>query len=106
MKENIRCTDTTHTPGPWTVKSREAHNLGESGIVACDIHHGDIRVGAANVKPGIPFEANARLIAAAPDLLASCEVACDEFSIGTFSAERRQRAVEFIRAAMKKAAGK
>ena len=64
-------TESSHTPGPWFV-GKSARNgarvfatqFGTDGVVAA----------------GIENRANARLIAAAPDLLRSCIVAIDWLS--------------------------
>ena len=55
-----------HTPGPWEAKRGEDPQWNvwaEKQAVACTAHGND--------------EANARLIAAAPDLLATCEWAAN-----------------------------
>lgn len=59
-----------HTPGPWTIEGWE----GEPFIVGPEVHyvnHGDPAVICKVLRYGgtRPTEANARLIAAAPDLL-------------------------------------
>ena len=69
-------TDTTtaarpaHTPGPWAVDSGEALNVRapHGGIVA-QLHHLKGRHGMGGRLPGGEAVANARLIAAAPELL-------------------------------------
>ena len=59
---------TQHAPGPWQVND---NTLGEFSILNS---RGDMRV--ATVAFGqVADTANARLIAAAPDLLAACEAA-------------------------------
>ena len=59
---------TEHTPGPWRVNPLVYMrvNAANSNVARISREHGDIE-----------GEANARLIAAAPDLLAACEVALD-----------------------------
>ena len=61
-----------HTPGPWTA-SDERRGIFEI------IHDGDLLAQVWGVRPAgdgdLPAEANARLIAAAPDLLAAAELA-------------------------------
>ncbi len=56
-----------HTPGPWQIDNNNCH----SGQVA--VCHGDeegyVEVWSENWSAGISQSANARLIAAAPDLL-------------------------------------
>lgn len=55
-----------HTPGPWKVEEQR-------GRVLCIVNHEDVGVAFAGTA-GVPSnDANARLIAVAPDLLASAE---------------------------------
>ena len=72
-----------HTPGPWSV-DRDEHETVIRGIYPCNI--GTIEPLVCTVNPYKPVggikcgcggdpDANARLIAAAPDLLAACEAA-------------------------------
>ena len=58
-----------HTPGPWTFKP---HEMGT--FVRCE--KGYIISGPVNERPG--HEANARLIAAAPDLLEALKNVCTQ----------------------------
>lgn len=73
---------TAHTPGPWTVKdSRHKQHI-------CANWHGDETVIATTTDTyGAVFEAenlaNARLMAAAPDLLEACKMAL--YLVGGFS---------------------
>jgi hypothetical protein len=58
----------THTPGPWHVPDRDSGvtvNAGRDAIVA-EVYAVDV---------GTTQMANARLIAAAPELLAACQAA-------------------------------
>ena len=78
-------TEAPHTPGPWEVKTLEPHSLGVEWISS---PHGD-RIAECHrlAKPSsygfcvrpelVEIAANARLIAAAPDLLAVAEAALD-----------------------------
>ena len=59
--------DTKHTPGPWQVQIVD-------GVVSVVHEGGFVFDSAFEVDEG-PGEADAHLIAAAPDLLAACEVA-------------------------------
>ena len=61
---------TTHTPGPWKIGAALNNILGKSGtiIAHCPINPGEN-------APWNNAEENARLIAAAPDLLDACIVA-------------------------------
>lgn len=64
----------THTPGPWEIVPFAKTNVrqvgGDRGVASCGGYATTMRgdVAAEN-------EANARLIAAAPDLLAACKLA-------------------------------
>ena len=63
----------SHTPGPWTaVDFREHH-------IVSDKYDGSICF--VYPKRGVPNEANAHLIAAAPDLLAACEAALRSYDL-------------------------
>ena len=53
----------SHTPGPWQVKSDDISVVGRRNVGAFDV--------VAHVAPRQNTHANARLIAAAPDLLAA-----------------------------------
>jgi hypothetical protein len=55
-----------HAPGPWRAHD---NGLGEFSVLAC---HDTMRVASCSFGQ-ISDPANARLIAAAPDLLAACE---------------------------------
>lgn len=69
-KENERRKDMSHTPGPWNLTGASfGHSIGANGIriaqTANIVHEG---------SEGVHEEkANARLIAAAPDLLDACK---------------------------------
>ena len=100
---------TKHTPGPWS--------LGERGMIEAEPRDGPLSeaVGAVAFVYG-PFDfhgqANARLIAAAPDLLAACEAALrghgrvheDECTIGSDD-NRCSCHVGMLKAAVAKAKG-
>lgn len=65
----------THTPGPWSVSNGELLRVLAVGTnqSVCGVHRVGSRGGIANGDP----LANARLIAAAPDLLAALKDAPD-----------------------------
>ena len=71
-------TDSKHTPGPWTTEYENTHGAVNYSIhppTAKKIEDGIAR-GRVYTRPlaySIKEEANARLIAAAPDLLEACE---------------------------------
>lgn len=62
--------DVKHTPGPW-----EIFRPDDSGFLGIDGNGGKDSVVIYDDYGGIKSEADARLIAAAPDLLAACEAA-------------------------------
>ena len=70
--------DTQHTPGEWTVFAPEngaihvdAGSAGAGGI--CDLYHVWRDEAGEHIFTKHDAEANAHLIAAAPELLAACE---------------------------------
>jgi hypothetical protein len=98
------------TPGPWRYELTDSMEDDEDAFVVmsdeCDI--------AEVVSPGDTAEANARLIAAAPDLLAACKEAYarlgDRYrdpSHEQFAAENRRwnAMIDAIAAAVRKAEG-
>lgn len=90
-----------HTPGPWKVGRLPLRlEVDENPIPLIYTHDGGLEI--AQVRTSAPEpgerEANARLIAAAPDLLAACKAALDMGD--EFEAEK------MIRAAIAKAEGK
>ncbi len=66
-----------HTPGPWTV--RGGSMVWSSHQYGFDVATIDTFTGNAAILPAGQREASARLIAAAPDLLAACKLALDRF---------------------------
>lgn len=60
------------TPGPWT-----CHVLNSDDTVAV-VRAGTLQIAAIGYAPGFAEEANARLIAAAPDLLAALKAVLEE----------------------------
>ena len=75
-------TQNTHTPGPWTVEHCRNEDgspfLSISGQGPLGAWLADIQPGSVNGLPldvGPRHDANARLIAASPDLLSACESA-------------------------------
>lgn len=92
-----------HTPGPWSLWKDVCH--GEHGMITDDAHARHI----AQIKDGAPeIEANARLIAAAPELLEAMQtyIAALDGWENTNKAERRVKTAEAgMRAAIGKATG-
>jgi hypothetical protein len=69
-------TDPKHSPTPWKVELLDAHRRNPVRVV--NAHDGDVAVVA--LGDGVTreeAEANARLLAAAPDLLAACRDALE-----------------------------
>lgn len=97
--------NTQHTPGPWNY-SGPCEITGRYSI----FHNGPLAYCAdTTAKPG-DGEANARLIAAAPDLLAAAQCALADFEgiLPEFDPEREHPAWETLaelRAAITKATG-
>jgi hypothetical protein len=95
---------TQHTPGPWKVfdsdvntgKHRSIWRADGCGTAIAKIH-GDPRSARENT-------ANANLIAAAPDLLAACEMGLREFSTTDIFSENAE-ALDMMHAAIAKAKG-
>jgi hypothetical protein len=81
----------THTPGPW-LRTKSGNRLSSAfQIVAGADGNGDPNTLVATIHPiGIPFDpepceetkANARLIAAAPELLSACQAFLELFKSG------------------------
>ena len=90
-----------HTPGPWTAIPRL--HLGDSPIID---EAGDsiALVRCEDVVPSIR-NANARLIAAAPDMLAACEAAVRRLSSTRFNTAADADIVTQLLAAIAKAKG-
>ena len=67
-----------HTPGPWKLNTDGDTGMNDSGCILDSVGHvivTDIYGTYKNGRTTGEAEANARLIAAAPDLLAACEAA-------------------------------
>lgn len=102
----------THTPGPWKVaelfRDERIIRPGDGGGYALAAaypqrdKHG---------RPHYNADANANLIAAAPDLLEACEIVLDELGKGTtsgrggFSFLENERCQGILRAALAKVRG-
>ena len=67
----------THTPGPWHAFEQNASNPNSKGLFEIDANHPSGNRQTVAVTPfagdGHELWANARLIAAAPELLAQCK---------------------------------
>lgn len=71
-----------HTPGPWRVEDGELLAGGDSGAVVLGSIHGADDYPCCEEDIDAECKANARLIAAAPDLLALLEEAYDALPHG------------------------
>lgn len=95
-------TTTHHTPGPWTTEANPFDNrTSHAHIVWGANFHGVALVGFRDTDPDADA-ANARLIAAAPDLLDSLELALpmiDRYASGSATV------IDTIRTAIAKAKG-
>lgn len=92
-----------HTPGPYVAfnvcVNQRMKGFEVATVAKVDHANHPLLLAIAVDQP------TADLFAAAPDLLDAIQAALDEFAIGNFNAARRQRVVEFIRAAQRKARG-
>lgn len=89
-----------HTPGPWLI----VRERGDINIVSDTVPY----VAQVFPCPAVDVDYNARLIAAAPDLLAALEDALDavEFHcIGKYQTASGPKLIDVIRAAIAKAKG-
>lgn len=98
-----------HTPGPWTFEDTHAEMGARFKVLAPDDEF-------VNVVPALVFtKENARLIAAAPELLAALDSVCDtgrlllDYMDGPRNPENQERnladAISAARAAIAKAKG-
>ena len=74
-------TEAKHTPGPWSVEVDSPSGIGRTHAVYVCSAAGwpEGQLARVNVQDGLgEREANARLIAAAPELLATLKDACEE----------------------------
>ena len=88
----------THTPGPWIVDRSMCGELEPFD------KHGRHLLNSAGPLPLKRREANACLIAAAPDLLACLNDAYEELNFdGTYTAEEMTRTIDAVRERMARA---
>ena len=103
-------TNTKHTPRPW--RTIESTNTTTRTVVGPDFpgqgYIADVNLCRTNDAQDVDGEANARLIAAAPELLAACQALLDGilFTRGASMSEDRWRTLTTIaRQAINKAEG-
>lgn len=101
-----------HTPGPWVavISRMEGARIQQPGIGGTSVAWvGADMIGPTDEDPhermSDEAQANARLIAAVPELLSACEWARDLMATGNMPAMERQRLGEFLRVAIAKARG-
>lgn len=104
-----------HTPGPWQLDGAEIYGAPYGKPV--QVFSGKPPVQAQDIVARIPYDddgystmqpvhvANARLIAAAPDMLAALQRAlpCVEYAADELGSEEDAACLEQVRAAIKKA---
>jgi hypothetical protein len=84
-------TKVTHTPGPWTYQYSPYTAQDEHEIPAFEVHGNDVKVCDTNEdRPAAEQEANACLIAAAPDLLEAAEKVIASWERGDLAGAVRQ----------------
>lgn len=101
-----------HTPGPWFIEETPESDSGSFLIISDGAPEWIVAETARGI-PGNPDEANARLIAAAPDLLAALKAAVDCGMVPTSSVSdggaakyvHQVAVADMIRAAIAKAEG-
>lgn len=103
--QNMNTTEKAqHTPGPWTIHPKSASKVADSNgetVAACG------RIGVTNAEVYSRVLADARLIAAAPDLLAACIALKEDLghiSLNAFN-EIDEKAKDMLLAAIAKACG-
>lgn len=65
----------THTPGPWTLRRRDGVPHGDSDNLGWDWHGPEENIPPEPMRGLVSKEADARLIAAAPDMFEALKVA-------------------------------
>ncbi len=60
---------TQHTPGPWNAETKSVHVVSKYGLCECDVDSKDLLICCARGTNKEEAIDNARLIAAAPELL-------------------------------------
>lgn len=94
-----------HTPGPWSAKRQNGHLRASSRLHIFDSQFRVVTVMSGSMKNACSYEANARLIAAAPELLEalkSCAAVC---AGQVFNKKGLIESLELARAAIAKATG-
>jgi len=90
-----------HTPGPWSIEISPAGQSSITGEKWCDAVIQPLNIVAERFPAKYEYSANARLIAAAPDLLAALEFCAD--ALNTEAGGLYKAHIEQARAAIYKA---
>jgi hypothetical protein len=89
-----------HTPGPWSLTLGTLFNGKTYARAVVDRDGRSVRVSAMTLSGGDECDANARLIAAAPELLEALRAFCSQdASHGMTEGERRDKALAAIKKA-------
>lgn len=93
-----------HTPGPWRNMTNQVETMPDKGgAVICEVFALE---GEDRHALGVEADANARLIAAAPELLDVCEIALGVFAWARdHGAQNIEPIADMARAAIAKATG-
>lgn len=97
-----------HTPGPWAICEHDHANViwADNGVI-CDVFHAneDDEM-TASVESREESEANARLIAAAPQLLAALQKIAEMDGDGSWNTSEFHALCSIAKAAITKATGR
>ena len=77
-----------HTPGPWIINGREIDGPADSGVIVARLPEWGILAESPD-----PASANARLIAAAPDLLAALNHVLERATMPGFLRDKVKAAI-------------
>lgn len=89
---------TPHTPGPWKVDE-------DAPVIVSAQDGTDIAIASGRAERGTVQEANARLIAAAPEMLAALVILVRDFDSAVDHAPEYSAIADHARAAIAKARG-
>jgi hypothetical protein len=89
--------NTLHIPGPWKISHEDnAHAILSKGFVIADVFHEEEEGKTTGPNTTEEAQANARLISAAPELLAICEEIANDSKCDLVYSERRIRLYSVI----------
>lgn len=99
----------THTPGPWKASFGDLIRVFATelpGVTVCGVHKIGRQVGEYTPEAEVQCKANARLIAAAPDMLAALKLAEEHLPFIADDNPEASHALVQVRAAVAKAEGR